>query len=190
LKLRALLFDVASDKLGVPTDRLATAYRKVYDLSDPSKAMSFVEAANLAEAKYGTLVAAGSYKPPAGIGGSYKGAGVGPTPAYSYQAAVAEVTVDLDTGQLTVDKITTAHDCGRALNPANAEGQVEGSAYMGYGEAIVEEQIFRGGLHKKPSLLDYKLPTSLDTPVLEAILGERMDRESPIGARADAEGEV
>ena len=125
---------------------------------------------------------------PAGIGGSYKGAGVGPTPAYSYQAAVAEVTVDLETGQLTVDRITTAHDCGRALNPTNAEGQVEGSAYMGYGEIAVEEQVFRGGLHKKPSLLDYKLPTSLDTPVLEAILIESMDNEGPFGAKEAGEG--
>jgi len=188
LKLRAQLFDVAATRLGVPTDRLNAAYRRIYDQKSPDTAMTFVEAANLAESKYGTLVAAGSYKPPAGIGGNYKGAGVGPTPAYSYQAAVAEVTVDLDTGQLTVDKITTAHDCGRALNPANAEGQVEGSAYMGYGEAVVEEQIFRGGLHKKPSLLDYKLPTSLDTPVLEAILVETMDSEGPYGAKEAGEG--
>ena len=188
LKLRALLFAVASEKLGVPVERLNTAYRRIYDLQDPSTFLSFVEAANLAEAKYGTLVAAGSYRPPAGIGGSYKGAGVGPTPAYSYQAAVAEVTVDLETGELTVDKITTAHDCGRALNPVNVEGQVEGSAYMGYGEAVVEEQIFRGGLHKKPSLLDYKLPTSLDTPQLEAILIESLDSEGPYGAKEAGEG--
>jgi len=113
---------------------------------------------------------------------------VGPTPAYSYQAAVAEVTVDLETGQLTVDKITTAHDCGRALNPVNVEGQVEGSAYMGYGEIVVEEQIFRGGLHKKPSLLDYKLPTSLDTPKLETILIESVDSEGPYGAKEAGEG--
>jgi len=188
MKLRALLFAVASEKLGVPVERLNTAYRRIYDLHDPSTFISFVDAANLAEAKNGTLVAAGSYRPPAGIGGSYKGAGVGPTPAYSYQAAVAEVSVDLETGELTVDKITTAHDCGRALNPANAEGQVEGSAYMGYGEAVVEEQIFRGGLHKKPSLLDYKLPTSLDTPKLEAILIESMDSEGPFGAKEAGEG--
>ncbi len=187
-KLRALLFAVTSEKLNVPVERLNAAYRRIYDLQDPKTHLSFVEAANLAEAKYGTLVAAGSYKPPAGIGGSYKGAGVGPTPAYSYQAAVAEVTVDLETGQLTVDRITTAHDCGRALNPTNAEGQVEGSAYMGYGEIAVEEQVFRGGLHKKPSLLDYKLPTSLDTPVLEAILIESMDNEGPFGAKEAGEG--
>jgi CO/xanthine dehydrogenase Mo-binding subunit len=188
MKLRAQLFEVAAEKLGVPAGRLNAAYRKIYDLKDPNVAMTFVEAANLAEARFGTLVAAGSYKPPAGIGGNYKGAGVGPTPAYSYQAAVAEVTVDLETGQLTVDKITTAHDCGRALNPVNAEGQVEGSAYMGYGEIAVEEQVFRGGLHKKPSLLDYKLPTSLDTPVLEAILVESMDSEGPYGAKEAGEG--
>jgi CO/xanthine dehydrogenase Mo-binding subunit len=188
LKLRALLFAVASEKLGVPVERIVSAYRRIYDLQDPSKFLPFVDAANLAEAKYGTLVAAGSYRPPAGIGGSYKGAGVGPTPAYSYQAAVAEVSVDLETGELTVEKITTAHDCGRALSPVNAEGQVEGSAYMGYGEAVVEEQIFRGGLHKKPSLLDYKLPTSLDTPVLEAILIESIDSEGPYGAKEAGEG--
>jgi CO/xanthine dehydrogenase Mo-binding subunit len=133
-------------------------------------------------------VAAGSYKPPKGIGGSFKGAGVGPTPAYSYQAAVAEVTVDLETGMVTVDKVTTAHDCGRALNPANVEGQIEGSAYMGYGEIIGEEQVFRGGLHKKPSLLDYKIPTSLDTPALEAIVVESVDAEGPFGAKEAGEG--
>ena len=188
LKLREQLVTVAAEKLGIPADRVNLAYRKVYDLKDPERSMSFVEAANLAEAKYGTLVGAGSYRPPAGIGGNYKGAGVGPTPAYSYQAAVAEVTVDLETGQLTVDKITTAHDCGRALNPVNVEGQVEGSAYMGYGEIVVEEQIFRGGLHKKPSLLDYKLPTSLDTPQLETILIESVDSEGPYGAKEAGEG--
>ncbi len=188
MKLRALLFEAASEKLGVPVEQLATAYRRVYDRRDPEKHLSFIEAANLAEGKHGTLVAAGSYKPPAGIGGSYKGAGVGPTPAYSYQASVAEVSVDLETGMLTVDRITTAHDCGRALNPANVEGQIEGSAYMGYGEAIVEEQIFRGGLLKKPSLLDYKLPTSLDTPELVAILVETNDSEGPFGAKEAGEG--
>jgi 4-hydroxybenzoyl-CoA reductase subunit alpha len=188
MKLRALLFEAASEKLGVPVEQLATAYRRVYDLRDPEKHLTFVEAANLAEGKHGTLVAAGSYKPPAGIGGSYKGAGVGPTPAYSYQASVAEVSVDLETGTLTVDRITTAHDCGRVLNPANVEGQIEGSAYMGYGEIIAEEQIFRGGLHKKPSLLDYKLPTSLDTPELVSIIVETNDNEGPFGAKEAGEG--
>ena len=188
VKLRALLVAAAAEKLEVPAERLLTAYGRVYDRDDPSKFIAFADAAVLAESKHGTLVAAGSYKPPKGIGGSFKGAGVGPTPAYSYQAAVAEVTVDMDTGMVTVDKVTTAHDCGRALNPANVEGQVEGSAYMGYGEIIGEEQVFRGGLHKKPSLLDYKIPTSLDTPALEAIIVESVDAEGPFGAKEAGEG--
>src|SRR5204863_9639010 len=150
--------------------------------------MTFTDAAVAAGARFGTLSAAGWYKPPKGIGGTFKGAGVGPTPAYSYQASVAEVTVDRETGVLTVDRIVTAHDCGRALNPANVEGQVEGAAYMGYGEIIGEEQVFRGGLHKKPSLLDYKIPTSLDTPALEVIVVESVDAEGPFGAKEGGEG--
>jgi 4-hydroxybenzoyl-CoA reductase alpha subunit len=188
MKLRALLVAAAAEKLEVPAERLLTAYGRIYDRDDPAKYIAFADAAVLAESKHGTLVAAGSYRPPKGIGGSFKGAGVGPTPAYSYQAAVAEVTVDLETGMVIVDKITTAHDCGRALNPANVEGQVEGSAYMGYGEIIGEEQVFRGGLHKKPSLLDYKIPTSLDTPALEAIVVESVDAEGPFGAKEAGEG--
>ena len=188
LKLREQLASVAAEKLNVPRERIVCALRAVYDRDDPTKALSFTDAAVLAEARYGTLSAAGWYKPPPGIGGTFKGAGVGPTPAYSYQAAVAEVTVDRATGRLTVDRIVTAHDCGRALNPANVEGQIEGAAYMGYGEAIGEEQVFRGGLHKKPSLLDYKIPTSLDTPVLEAIIVETIDAEGPYGAKEAGEG--
>ena len=187
-KLRSLLVAAAAEKLGVPEARLLCAYRRIYDRDDPEKFVSFSDAAVLAESKHGTLVAAGSYKPPKGIGGTFKGAGVGPTPAYSYQAAVAEVSVDLDTGTLLVERITTAHDCGRALNPANVEGQIEGSAYMGYGEIAIEEQVFRGGLHKKPSLLDYKLPTSLDTPALEALVVETVDAEGPFGAKEAGEG--
>jgi len=187
-KLRAHLLEAAAAKLQVPADRLSLAGRKIFDTGDPRTAISFIEAVVLAESKHGTLSAAGSYKPPAGIGGDFKGAGVGPTPAYSYQASVAEVSVDMETGVVTVDRIVTAHDCGRALNPANVEGQIEGSAYMGYGEIIGEEQIFRGGLHKKPSLLEYKLPTSLDTPALEAIIVESVDAEGPFGGKEAGEG--
>ena len=187
-KLRAQLVSVATEKLGIPAERIGLAFRRIYDLRDPETFVSFTDAAVLAEARYGTLSAAGSYTPPKGIGGSFKGAGVGPSPAYSYQACVAEVSIDRETGVITVDRLVTAHDCGRALNPANVEGQIEGAAYMGYGEIIGEEQVFRGGLHKKPSLLDYKIPTSLDTPALEAIIVETVDAEGPYGAKEAGEG--
>ena len=83
----------------------------------------------------------------------------------------------------------------RALNPVNVEGQMEGSAYMGYAEALMEEQVFKPaapghgpGLHHGPSLLDYRIPTSLDTPELTSLIVESVDPEGPYGAKEAGEG--
>jgi len=100
----------------------------------------------------------------------------------------------VETGIVDVKKIWVAHDCGRALNPVLVEGQMEGSAYMGFGEALMEEQLFkdadhgRAGLHNAPSLLDYRIPTSLDTPELESLIIESIDPEGPYGAKEAGEG--
>ena len=142
----------------------------------------------LTEARYGALVASGSYAPPEDIHGDYKGAGVGPSPAYSYSACVAQVAVDIETGEMVVEKLWLAHDVGQSINPLLVAGQVEGGAYMGFGEATMEQQIFRKGRHKIPSLLDYKLPTTLDTPEIETILIEIPDREGPFGAKEAGQG--
>jgi CO/xanthine dehydrogenase Mo-binding subunit len=186
-KLRDQLAGVAADTLDVPVDRLAFGNRTIYDVEDTDASVPFTDAAQAAEARCGTLAAAGSYTPPK-LGGKYKGSGVGPSPAYSFTTAVAEVTVDLETFELKVDRVTVAHDCGRAINPMIVEGQIEGSAYMGYGEAVMEEQVFRKGLHKKPSLLEYKIPTVLETPDLESIIVEGPDAEGPFGAKEAGEG--
>jgi CO/xanthine dehydrogenase Mo-binding subunit len=88
-----------------------------------------------------------------------------------------------------VKKIWIAHDCGRALNPTLVEGQIEGSTYMGFGEALMEEQAFKPtGLHDGPSLLDYRIPTSLDCPEFEAHIVESVDPEGPYGAKEAGEG--
>ena len=186
-KLRALLFEAASVALETPTDRLIAADGWIEDADDPDRRISFVQAAQRAEAAHGTLSAVGSYTPPK-LGGKFKGAGVGVSPAYSYTACVAEVRVDPETNDLKVERLWVAHDCGRALNPVLVEGQIEGSAYMGFGEAVLEEQVFRKGLHKIPSLLEYKLPTIYDTPEITALAVETMDREGPYGAKEAGEG--
>ena len=81
--------------------------------------MTFEEAVVAAIDFHGALTGTGSYAPPAEArGGKHKGAGVGPSPAYSYSAQVAEVSVDEETGEVAVHKVWAAHDCGRALNPA------------------------------------------------------------------------
>ena len=186
-KLRAILCEVAAKHLDVPADDLVAAESQIFSQSNPDRSMSFVEAAEKAEAAHGTLSAVGSYTPPQ-LGGDFKGAGVGISPAYSFTAAVAEVAVDPVTYDLKVEKLWVAHDCGRALNPTLVEGQIEGSAYMGFGEAVLEEQVFRKGLHKIPSLLEYKLPTIYDTPEIVAMHVETNDALGPYGAKEAGEG--
>ncbi|MFV2044329.1 MAG: molybdopterin cofactor-binding domain-containing protein [Anaerolineales bacterium] len=185
--LRNMILSAAAEQLDVSPTRLVMGENRVFSADDPSKELSFEEAAQLAEATYGTLGSVGSYTPPR-RGGRFKGAGVGPSPAYSYSACVAEVTCDLETGQYTVDKIWLAHDIGKAINPTLVIGQIEGSVYMGLGEATMEEQVFRRGLHKIPSMLDYKSPTMLETPEIESFLVETHDSEGPYGAKEAGQG--
>jgi len=149
--------------------------------------VTFEEASVLAEARFGTLVTAGSYTPPK-IAGPYKGSGVGPSPAYSYSACIVDLDADARTGQVHVNKVWIAHDVGRAINPLLVEGQVEGSVYMGLGEALMEEQEFRKGLHKWPSMLEYKSPTFLDMPEMETFIVETVDPEGPYGAKEAGQG--
>ncbi|MEZ4417379.1 MAG: xanthine dehydrogenase family protein molybdopterin-binding subunit [Gemmatimonadota bacterium] len=167
---------------------------KAVQLSSSDRSLPIREAFNLAEARFGTLGATGSYNTPKDVHGSYRGGTIGASPAYSFTAHVAEVEVDVETGVVRVDKIWVAHDCGKALNPVLVAGQMEGSAYMGCAEALMEEQIFkdadhgRAGLHNAPSLLDYRIPTSLDTPALESLIIESHDPEGPYGAKEAGEG--
>ena len=162
--------------------------------TDTERKISIREAFNLAEVKFGALGSTGSYNTPKDVHGEYRGGTIGASPAYSFTAHVAEVKVDIETGVVDVLKIWIAHDCGRALNPVLVEGQMEGSAYMGFAEALMEEHIFndaehgKAGLHSAPSLLDYKIPTSLDTPELESLIVESLDPEGPYGAKEAGEG--
>jgi 4-hydroxybenzoyl-CoA reductase alpha subunit len=149
--------------------------------------VSFEEASVLAETRFGTLTTAGSYTPPK-IAGPYKGSGVGPSPAYSYSACVVDLDADPRAGLVHVNKVWIAHDVGRAINPLLVEGQVEGSVYMGLGEALMEEQTFRKGLHKWPSMLEYKSPTFLDMPEVETFIVETVDPEGPYGAKEAGQG--
>ncbi|MFQ5680135.1 MAG: xanthine dehydrogenase family protein molybdopterin-binding subunit, partial [Gemmatimonadota bacterium] len=116
---------------------------KATDPEEAPRRMPIAEAFQVAEAKFGLLGAVGSYDTPKDIHGEYRGGTIGASPAYSFTAHVAEVEVDPETGFVDVKTIWVAHDCGRALNPVLVEGQIEGSAYMGFAEAIFEEHIFK-----------------------------------------------
>jgi 4-hydroxybenzoyl-CoA reductase subunit alpha len=157
----------------------------------PKDSMTFEEAVVAAIDFHGALSGTGSYAPPPeSRGGKHKGAGVGPSPAYSYSSQVAEVSVDEDTGEVTVHKVWAAHDCGRALNPVSVEGQVIGSVWMGMGQALTEEMIWKDGLLMNPGLLEYRSPSSVESPEVEAIIVESIDPEGPFGAKEASEGSL
>jgi CO/xanthine dehydrogenase Mo-binding subunit len=186
-RLRTAIFEAVAKKLEVSPGALAARDRKIGVPEEWDKAVPFAQAVELAEAMHGVLAFAGSYAPPKRAG-KYKGGGVGPSPCYSYSACVVELTVDEETGEIQLDDVWVAHDVGRALNPLLVEGQVEGSIYMGIGEALMEAQVFRKGLHKTPSMLEYKSPTTLETPEIHTILVETDDPEGPFGAKEAGQG--
>jgi 4-hydroxybenzoyl-CoA reductase subunit alpha len=157
----------------------------------PKDRMTFEEAVVAAIDFHGALSGTGSYAPPAEArGGKHKGGGVGPSPAYSYAAQVAEVSVDEETGAVTVHKVWAAHDCGRALNPVAVEGQVIGSVWMGLGQALQEEMVWKDGLLMNPGLLEYRSPSSVESPEVECIIVESIDPEGPFGAKECSEGSL
>src|SRR5438094_6750725 len=157
----------------------------------PKDWMTFEEAVVAAIDFHGALTGTGSYAPPPEArGGKHKGAGVGPSPAYSYAAQVAEVSVDEETGIVTVHKVWAAHDCGRALNPVSVEGQVIGSVWMGLGQAMQEEMVWKDGLLMNPTMLEYKSPSSVESPDIETYIVESIDPEGPFGAKECSEGSL
>jgi 4-hydroxybenzoyl-CoA reductase subunit alpha len=157
----------------------------------PKDRMTFEEAVVAAIDFHGALTGTGSYAPPPEArGGKHKGAGVGPSPAYSYSAQVAEVSVDEETGEVTVHKVWAAHDCGRALNPVSVEGQIIGSVWMGMGQALTEEMIWKDGMLMNPGLLEYRSPSSVESPEVEPIIVESVDPEGPFGAKECSEGSL
>jgi 4-hydroxybenzoyl-CoA reductase subunit alpha len=157
----------------------------------PKDQMTFEEAVVAAIDFHGALTGTGSYAPPPEArGGKHKGAGVGPSPAYSYSAQVAEVSVDEETGEVTVHKVWAAHDCGRALNPVSVEGQIIGSVWMGMGQALTEEMVWKDGMLMNPGLLEYRSPSSVESPDVEPIIVESVDPEGPFGAKECSEGSL
>ncbi len=202
-KLRARLVNRAARRLGARAEdlELAGGHIQIGGTGSREKAPSdgysrqripFGETLRLVIEEEGPLVTTASYWPPRpSQGGKFPGAGVGPGVSYSYAAQVVEVDVDGETGELRILKVWAAHDCGKALNPVAVRGQVEGSVWMGIGQALSEELRFSAqGQILNPGLLEYKVPTSLDSPEVEVLIVESGDPEGPFGAKEAGEGSL
>ena len=191
-RARDVLAMHVAQKLDLPVQRLVFAEGRVIDAEQPGHGVTFAEAVQIAEAAQGTIGTVGSYSPPRSPG-RYRGAGVGPSPTYSYTAAIVEAEVDPDTGIITVPRIWIGHDIGQSINPVSVMGQVEGSVYMGLGEAMMEEMAYRSRtneqvVHKFPSMLEYKSPTTLEMCDVVTYLIEDPDPNGPFGAKEVGQG--
>jgi CO/xanthine dehydrogenase Mo-binding subunit len=108
-------------------------------------------------------------------------------PAHAFAAHVADVEVDPDTGKVRILRYTCFQDVGRAINPIQVEGQMQGGAVQGIGWALNEEYVFEKGVLKNASLLDYRCPVALDLPMIEAVMIEVPASEGPYGLRGVGE---
>jgi len=184
--LKIKILDSVSVNKKIAAEELNIANERVFS-NDRSVDLSWIEAVEIATRKIGALNTSGYYNSPK-LGGDFKGSGAGLSPSYSFGAVVAEVRVNLNTGSVKVENMWGAHDAGRALNPLAVEGQLEGSWHMGMGQALSEQLKFHNGLLVNANLLDYKIPTSADTPMFDTTIIESIDPEGPFGAKECGEG--
>ena len=188
--LREVLLAAAAKKFGVPPGSVE-CLGESYVMAGSDNALSYKDVVTLALQPSGTLSVSGSWSTPRDTqGGKFRGAAVGTSAGYSYAAQVVEVAVDEDTGMVRVVKVWVAHDCGRAINPLAVEGQVQGSVWMGMGQALCEETQYHNGLHMRANFLDYRIPTIVESPPIETYIVEAPDPNGPFGAKEAGEGSL
>ncbi len=185
--LRARLLRAAADLTGYPVEVFVLREGEAVNVTRPEIRVPYLEAVRRAMKECGALQATGSYRSPP-MGGKFKGAAAGLSPTYSFQAFVAQLKVDLETGKPRVLDVWAAHDCGRALNPLAVEGQIEGSVHMGLGQVLSEAFLYNGGNVLNPNLCDYRTLSPTETPRIHPILVETNDPEGPFGAKECGEG--
>ena len=189
--LKAVLIAAAARKLEAKPGEIE-CLGELYRAGAQDKGLTFNEVVTEALKDTGTITVTGTYStiPESHGGKKYRGATIGGTMGYSYSAQVVEVSVDEETGVVAVDKVWVAHDCGRALNRLTVEGQVQGSVWMGMGQALSEETAYFGGLLLTANMLDYRVPTIQDSPPIEVGIVESIDPHGPFGAKEAGEGSL
>jgi CO/xanthine dehydrogenase Mo-binding subunit len=185
-QIKETLLESASELLGVPPDRLTAKNRLIYDRNDPKHFIEVKEAARRSIQTGRRMMGQGWWSPPLSYLNPETGQGA-PNFVYSYSAQMAEVEVDLKTGEVQVTEIVSAYDVGKVINPLAIEGQVHGGVIMGLSYALMEEIVLREGLIQNLTLKNYIIPTALDVPEIIPIFVEHPNRYGPFGAKGIGE---
>jgi 4-hydroxybenzoyl-CoA reductase subunit alpha len=179
----------AARLLACDASEVAARGARMYPAGDPARSVAWEEVARHYFNENGPLVGTGCYKPPDGLGGDYKGATVGTSPAYSFGSAVCEVKVDLETGKVRIVRFTDYHDCGTPINPMAVHGQVEGAIVMSAGETLLEDVRFDDqGRILNPNLHGYLMMSIKDAPEIFSGLVDSYEPRGPFGAKEIGEG--
>jgi 4-hydroxybenzoyl-CoA reductase subunit alpha len=188
-EVKKQILSVAAEMMNLDGKNLGAKENKIFEITNPDNFIPWEDAAKTFFSKSGPLVGKGYYSPPEGLGGTYKGAAVGTSPAFSFSASVCEVEVDMETGKVKVLSFWDAHDCGTAINPMAVEGQVEGAVVMGMSETLLEDEVFdSSGKMRNPDLHNYLIATSADIPVIDSTIVDSYEPEGPFGAKEVGEG--
>ena len=186
--LKKQLFALAARELGVEPGALALRDRHVV-VAGEDRRMSLGDLARLSNQTGGGLIAHGAFiAPPTPFDSKRVQAHVYPAfHSPSFHAHAVDLSVDADTGDVSIHRYVVAQDVGRAINPTYVEGQIEGGVVQGIGQTLSEEIVYRDGRVLNPNLTDYKMPTTLDVPPIESILVECPSAVGPYGAKGVGE---
>lgn len=188
-RLKAVLVAAAARKLEARPEDVDCVDETFRVANGAQSALPFADVVAAALVDEGAITVKGSFTcPPEAQGGKHRGGAVGSTMGFSYAAQVVEVSIDDATAAITVDKVWVALDCGHAINPLAVEGQIQGSVWMGMGQAMSEETRYLEGLPAHASLLEYRMPTIVDSPPIETYIVETHDPYGPFGAKEASEG--
>jgi len=185
-QVKASILDAAAELLDLPSDRLVARDRKIYDRDDREKAVTFKEAAFRCMITGRRMIGQGWWAPPKASLDPETGQG-NPYFVYTYSTHMAEVTVDVETGEVEISDYVAAFDIGKAINPRAVEGQIEGGVAMGLGYALMEKVALENGFIRNQSLRNYLIPTSLDVPDVKPIILEVENVYGPHGAKGIGE---
>jgi len=190
-KLKRRLVEAAARKLETEPERVECLGEEFRVAGSDEPGITFNEAVKEALVGHGTITERGIFLVPEKFqGGKHRGGAVGSTMGFSYAATVVEVAVDEETGEIAVEDVWVSHDAGFAINPLAVEGQVQGAVWMGMGQAMMEETSFRDGVPVHASMIDYHVPTMLDSPNIHTHIVESIDPNGPFGAKEASEGGI
>ena len=167
----------ASEIWGIEEKSVVYSKGQFSSNTDPALTMSFKELASQLESTGGSIAGKGSINPKK-VGGSFAG-------------SICDLEIDPETGKSTVLNFTAVQDAGKAIHPSYVEGQMQGGSVQGIGWALNEEYFYdKNGIMNNSSLLDYRMPTSLDLPEIDAIIVEVPDPMHPYGVRGVGEANI